>query len=96
VVPDQATNGKSTNIIPMGCLHGVTVDIEGARAKANFEVFKIVDDNNLYPTFVGIDWAFDMNVVINLKKRNMTFEKKELRVIGPLYPTEGVQYSKLL
>jgi len=79
-------------IIPMGCLYGVTVDIEGAHTIANFEVIKIVDDSNPYPTFHGIDWAFDMNVVINLKKHNMTFEKKELRVIISLDPVEGVQY----
>lgn len=52
----------------MGHLYGVTVDIEGARVLADFEVTKIVDDNNHYPTLLGIDWAFDMDAVINLKK----------------------------
>jgi len=63
-------------IIAMGHLHGVTVDIEGVHAIANFEVIKIVDDSNPYPLLLGIDWAFDMNAVINLKERSMKFEKK--------------------
>lgn len=78
----------------MGCLHGVTKDIEGVRAIADFEVIEIVDDSNSYPALLGIVWAFDMNVVINLKKRNMTFEKKELKVIVPLDLAEGARYSE--
>ena len=52
----------------MGQLQGVTVDIEEASALDEFEVIEIVDDNNPYPTLLGIDWAIDMNWVINLKK----------------------------
>lgn len=55
-------------IIPMGRLQGVTVDIEGMSALDGFEVIEIVDDNNPYPALLGIDWATDMNGVINLKK----------------------------
>lgn len=78
----------------MGCLHGVTVDIEGAHAIAYFELIEIVDYSNPYLTLLRIDWEFDMNVIINLKKHNMRFEKKELRVIVPLDPTKGAQYIK--
>jgi len=46
----------------------VTVDIEGASALADFEVIQIVDDSNPYPKLIRIDWATDMNEVINLKK----------------------------
>ena len=35
-----------------------------------------------------------MNSIINLKKRIMTFEKKELRVIVPLDLAEGVRYTE--
>lgn len=66
------------------------MDIEGACAIANFEVIEIVDDNNPYLKLLGIDWAFHMNAIINLKKRIMTFEKKELWVIFPLDSVEGV------
>lgn len=73
----------------MGCLYGVTVDIEGASALADFEVIEIVDYSNLYNVILGIDWAFDMDAIINLEKRRMTFERKELRVITQLDLTEG-------
>lgn len=81
-------------IIPMGILHGVTVDIERAHVIADFEVIEIVDDVNPYLKFLGIDWAFDMNRVTNLKNHSMTFEKKELGVIFPLDSTEGARYTK--
>jgi len=55
-----------------------------------------VDNSNPYPTLLGVDWEFYMNVVINLKKCSMTFEKKELRVIVPLDPTEGARYTELV
>ena len=55
-------------IIPMGCLYGVTMDIERERALADFEVIEIVDENNPYPVLLGIDWAFNMDLVINPKK----------------------------
>ena len=72
----------------------MTVDIEGASALADFEVIEIVDDSNPYPALLGIDWATDMNGVINLKKRKMIFEKKSLRVIVPLDPAEGSRYTE--
>ena len=37
-----------------------------------------------------------MNGVINLKKRTMSFERKSLRVVVPLYPTEGSRYTELV
>ena len=52
----------------MGRLQGIIVDIEGASALADFEVIEIVDENNPYLAILGIDWAFDMDAVINLKK----------------------------
>lgn len=44
------------------------VDIEGMSALADLEVIEIVDDRNPYPALLGIDWATNMNGVINLKK----------------------------
>ena len=49
-------------------MKGVTVDIEGTSMLADFEVIVIVDESNPYPVLLGIDWAIDMNRVINLKK----------------------------
>jgi len=39
----------------MGWLQGVTMDIEGVSAMTDFEVIEIIDDNNPYPTLLGID-----------------------------------------
>jgi hypothetical protein len=92
--PIQLRMANQQKIIPMGRLQGITVDIEGASALADFEVIEIVDDNNPYPALLGIDWATDMNGVINLKKRKMIFEKKSLRVVVPLDPAEGSRYTE--
>ena len=66
--PIQLRMANQQMIIPMGRLKGVTVNIEGRSVLADFEVIEIVDDNNIYPSLLGIDWAIDMSGVINLKK----------------------------
>jgi len=57
----QLRMANQQKIILMGRLHGVVVDIEGASIVADFEVIEIVDDSNLYPALLGLDWAFDMD-----------------------------------
>jgi hypothetical protein len=59
-------------------------------------VIEIMDDYDLYPALLGIDWAFDNNVVLNFKKRQMSFETNPLWVIVPLYPNEGNIYNELI
>lgn len=92
--PIQLRMANQQKIIPMGSLQGITVHIEGASMLVDFEVIEIVDDRNPYSTLLGIDWTTDMNKVINLKKRKMIFEKKSLRVVVPLDPTEGSRYTE--
>ena len=92
--PIQLRMANQQNIFPMGRLQGVTVDIEGAKTHMGFEVIEIVDDSNPYPTLLGIDWATDMNEVINLKKQKMIFEKKSLCVVVPLDLAEGACYTE--
>ena len=70
------------------------MDIDGVRIFAYFEVIEIVDDIFPYLALLGIDWAFDIDVVISLKKRKTTFERKALSVIVPLDPTEGACYTE--
>ena len=94
--PIQLRMANKKNIFPMGRLQGVTIDIEGASAQADFEVIEIVDDSNPYPVFLGIDWAIDMNRVINMKKRKIIFEIKSLRIVVPLDLAEGVRYTELV
>ena len=94
--PIQSQMANQQKILPMGRLQWVTVDIEGASMQVDFEVIEIVDDNNPYLALLGIDWATDMNGVINLKKRKMIFEKKSLRVVVPPNPAEGARYTELM
>jgi hypothetical protein len=65
------------------------VDIDGVRTFSNFEVIEIVDDSFPYPAILGIDWAFNNSIVVDLKKRHMTFERDGFRFIAPLDPYEG-------
>ena len=55
-------------------------------------MIEIIDDSNLFPMLLGIDWAFDNLIVINLKKKQMTFEGHNIRVITPLDPSLGPRY----
>jgi hypothetical protein len=68
-------------------MKGVTVDLYGVCTKADFEVIEIVDGTTPYPTFLGMDWAFDNQAIINLKTRNMAFKSREYRVVSKLDPS---------
>jgi hypothetical protein len=75
-------------------LEHVPVDIDGARKFVDFEVIEIVDDSCPYPVLLGIDWALNNSIVVDLKKRCMNFEIYGLRVIAPLDPDEGQRYRE--
>ena len=79
-------------VLPIGRLSQVLVDIEGLCTFADFEVINIVDDMNPYPTLLGIDWAIDNHTIINFKKRILSFEDNEMRVVSPVDPLEGQRY----
>ena len=68
------------------------VDMVGVKVCAKFEVIQIVEDEDPYPMFLGLDWAIDMGDIINLNKRSMAFENEGMRVIVPLGPAEGERY----
>jgi hypothetical protein len=65
--PVQLKLANQHRVLPIGRLKGVTVDLDGVRTKADFEVIEIVDDTTPYPTLLGLDWAFDNQAIINLK-----------------------------
>jgi len=73
-------------------LSNVIVDVEGLRTYAEFEFINIVDDTNPYPALLGIDWAIDNQTIINFKKRILSFEGDEMRVVSPIDPFEGKRY----
>jgi hypothetical protein len=80
-------------IVLIGRLTGVPVNIDGVcNSVADFEVIEIMDDSQPYPTLMGLEWEFDNQEIINLKKREMIFEVGDLKVTAPLDPTEGKRY----
>ena len=40
----------------------------------DFDVIEVVEDGDSYSTLLGIGWANESMVVINFKKKVMTFE----------------------
>ena len=94
--PIQLRLATQQRAIPLGCLSSVLVDLDGVRNLADFEVIEIIDDSTPYPALLGIDWAFDNQVIINLKKKTMSFESNVIQVIGPLEPALGPRYIGLI
>ena len=68
------------------------VEFEGLRTYADFGVIDIVDDTNPCPALVGIDWEINNQTIINFKKRILSFEDSEIRVVAPIDPLEGQRY----
>jgi hypothetical protein len=69
-------------VSPFGRLEHVPMDIHRVRTFADFELIEIVDDNFPYPMLLGIDWDFNNSTVLDLKKRQMTFERDGIRLIS--------------
>ena len=91
--PLQLRLPNHLKVCPLGRLSNAHVDIDGVRSLADFEVIEIIDDSKSYPALLGIDWAFDNLAVINLKKKQMTFEGHNIRIIAPLDPSMGPHYT---
>jgi hypothetical protein len=68
------------------------VNIDGVRNVAYFEFIKVVDDNQPYQMLMGIEWAFDNQAIINMKRRENIFEVGEMKITTPLDPKEGRRY----
>ena len=80
-------------VCPFGRLSNVLVDIDGVQSLVDFEVIEIIDDNNPFLVLLCIDWDFDNLAVINLKKKKMTFEGHNIRIIAPLDPSIRPLYT---
>jgi hypothetical protein len=87
--PVQLKLENQHRVLPIGRLEGVIVNLDRVRIMEDFEVIEIVYGTTPYPTLLGLDWAFDNEDVINLKKREMTFESVKYRVISQLDPSKG-------
>lgn len=82
----QLRMANQVKVIPLGRFSRVSVDLDGVRSVAEFEVIEIVDDSNPYPAILGIEWAFNNNAIMNLKKRQMSFENGTNRITAPIDP----------
>ena len=94
--PIQLRLANQQRVIHLGCLSSVPVDLNGVCSLASFEVIEIIDDSTLYPLLLGIDWAFDNQAIINLKKKTMSFKGNGIWVIGPLGLALGPRYIELI
>ena len=90
--PIQLRLTNQQHVCPMGRLLNVPMNIDNVRSLADFEVIEIIDDSTLYPALLGIEWAFVNLRVINPKKKKITFEGHNIRIIAPLDPSMGHLY----
>jgi hypothetical protein len=72
--PVQLRLVNQHNIVLIGRLTRVPMNIDGVCIMAYFEAIEIVDDIQPYPTSMGLEWVFDNHEIINLKKREKIFE----------------------
>ena len=82
--------------MPIGQVPHLTVEVEGMKTYADFDVIDVVDGKGSYPALLGIWWPNDSLAVINFKKRTMNFENQDIRVIALMDPTEGWGYVELV
>lgn len=92
----QLCMANQQNIIPLGRLSKIMVDIAGVKVWADFKVIRIVEDADPYLALIGLYWAIDMDGIINFKKISMVFESEGTQVIVPLDPAEGKRYTEPL
>jgi hypothetical protein len=92
--PIRVRMDNQHTISPFGILKHVSVDIDGVRTFADFEVIEIVDDSCPYPVLLGIDWDFNNFIVVDLKEIRMKFKGDGLRFISPLDLDEGHRYTE--
>ena len=92
--PIQLRLANHDNIVLVGRLIVVNVNIDGVHIIEDFEVIEIVDGITPYPTLLGLDWAFYYQTIIDIKKRQMLFEVEDLKITTLLDPIEGRIFVK--
>ena len=69
----------------------LVVYFEGMKTYADFYVIEVVEGGGSYPMLLGIGWVNDSMEVVKFKKRMMTFENQDIRVISPTDTNERVK-----
>jgi hypothetical protein len=80
-------------VYSIGQLEQVQVNIEGVKINLDFEIIEIMDISDPYTALHGIDWAFDNKVVLNLNKRQISFEIDTVCMVAPVDHYEGDRYN---
>jgi hypothetical protein len=80
-------------IYSIGRLQNVEMDLIGVKTMAKFGVIEITGEKDPYPALLGIDWAYENYVVIDIKREIMTFKANGMKVTQPLYPYQGPRYT---
>jgi hypothetical protein len=83
---------KQYCIFPVRRLPNVEVDLAGIKIVDDFKVIEIMGEHDPYPTLLGIHWAYENYVVIDLKNETMNFESDGMKVNQPLDPYQGPWY----
>ena len=83
---------NQAKVQPIRRVSNLVVDVKGMKTYADFDVIEVVNGEGSYPILMGIGWANDSMAVINFKKRMMTFENQDIRVIAPMDLNEGRRY----
>ena len=79
---------NKARVSPIDRVPHIPIEVEGLKTYAYFNIIEIVDISNSYPVMLGISRENDNLEVINFKKRVMTFENCDMRIITPLDPNE--------
>ena len=72
------------------------VEVEGLRKYVDFKVIDIFNNRNSFPALLGIDWEINNQTIINFKKRFLSFEDSEIRVVVLIDPLEGQRYVETI
>jgi hypothetical protein len=94
--PIQLRMANQYCIFPIGRLENVEIDVVRVNIVTYFEVIKIMGYKDPYPALLGIDWDYDNYVIIDLKRDTMTFEGDRIKVVQPLDPYVGPQYTETM
>ena len=90
--PMQLRLANQAKVQPIEHISHLVVDVEGMKTYVDFDVIEVLDGEGSYPAFFWTIWANDSMAVIKFKKRMMTFENQDIRVIAPMEPSEGRRY----
>ena len=78
---------NQARVTSIGWVRCLSMEVEGMKNYVDFDVIDVVYGRGSYLVLLGFVWANEILEVINFKKRMMTFENQEIRVIAPMDPT---------